>query len=164
MNNTMNNWSCLPAAFSIALGVDVCSFIEAIGHDGSQILWPGLKEPSCRRGFHIQECIDVAYRAGYCVTPFEVLPRHAPAFTVPPVTIQYGGSETTAFERFNQLIEAGVGVITGHSNTTEHAVAYRYGIVVDPKGFRYVYSPKACEQHGFIGYCAWQFDKRGNCE
>jgi hypothetical protein len=149
----------------MALDVAVHDFIRHIGHDGGEIAWPTLKEPSCRRGFHVQECIDIAYRCGFAVTPFEVLPRHAPAFTVPAQTILFGGSEEAAFTRFAQIIFNGKGVITGHCNTVCHAVAYDRGLIFDPcRSAPYHYHKTTCERYGFIGYCAWQLERRTNVQ
>lgn len=150
----MNNWSCLPAAFALAIGMDVHEFIKHIGHDGSKIVWPMLKEPACRRGFHTQECLSILYRAGFTATPFEAIPQHVPAFTVPAIPILFGGSEETAMKRFSDIIHLTKGVITGTS-LVGHAVAYERGIVYEPRGACYAYSPQACESRGFIGTCAW---------
>jgi hypothetical protein len=142
----------------MVLNVSVHDFIRHIGHDGSEISWPSLPEPACRRGFHIQECIELVDRLGFTVTPFEMLPRHAPAFVVPALTIYYGGSEQTAFERIAAIVKRGQGVITGHNNTIGHAVAYDHGIIYDPNGSWYKYGE--CEKHNFIGYCAWEIYER----
>jgi hypothetical protein len=149
----MNNWSCLPTAFAIVLGIDVADFIKHIGHDGSEIIWPTLKDPMRRRGFHVQECIDAASRGGCAVTPFEMFPRHAPAFTVPSYTIVYGGSEEAAMARFRRIVERTRGVITGHTNAAGHAVAYERGTIFDPRGPVYPY--RLCEKYGFTPICAW---------
>jgi hypothetical protein len=148
-----NRWSCLPTAFAIAIGWKVDEFILHIGHDGSQVVWPGLNEPSRRRGFHVQECIDVLSRAGYAVTPFEMFPCITPAFTVPAYTIVYGGSPEAAMRRFRDLVHRTNGVITGHGNVTGHAVAYQRGTVFDPNG--QIYSFDDCEKHGFTPVTAW---------
>lgn len=147
-----NNWSCLPAAFAIAIDMDVLDFIRHIGHDGSEIVWPMLKEPACRRGYHIQECLSVLYRAGFTATPFEAIPQHIPAFTVPAIPILFGGSEEAAMQRFTKIIQQTKGVITGTS-LVGHAVAYDNGLIYDCSV--YAYSPQACEARGFIGTCAW---------
>lgn len=42
----------------MVLNVEEQEIIDYIGHDGSEIIFPNLKEPECRRGFHIQELID----------------------------------------------------------------------------------------------------------
>ncbi len=153
-----NRWSCLPTSFAAILGIEVEGFIRHLGHDGSEILWPMLKEPACRRGFHIQECIDVMDRCDYSVTPFEAIPQHVPAFTVPAIPILFGGSEEAAMEHFRKIIYRTTGVITGIS-LNGHAVAYDQGVICDPNGHVYQYSLRACESRGFIGTCAWSIQK-----
>jgi hypothetical protein len=51
LQKSPNKWSCLPTAVAMAIGVPVESLIRDIGHDGSQIIFPELKDPFCRRGF-----------------------------------------------------------------------------------------------------------------
>ncbi len=149
-----NHWSCLPTAFAISLDVAVLDFIRHIGHDGSEIIWPTLTEPSSRRGFHIQECLDLLYRLGRTAMPFEAIPTHTPAFTVPSVPVLFGGSEQSAMERFKRIVYQTHGVITGIS-LVGHAVAYDHGTICDPNGDIYHYSPEICEAKGFICTCAW---------
>jgi len=154
-----NAWSCLPTSCATAVGASVRDFINHIGHDGSEVIWPELAEPSRRRGFHIQECIDILLRAGFAVTPIEVLPRLAPAFSVPSFTVLYQDSEEAAFSRFSDFVYRGRGVITGYASTVGHAVAYDHGEIFDcrwPHSYRY--HRKASEAFGFIGYCAWQIN------
>jgi hypothetical protein len=148
-----NHWSCVPTAFAMALNVRVSEFIAHIGHDGSQIIWPTLKEPHCRRGFHVQECIDIAFRAGFSVTPIEAIPSHAPAEPVPAFEIVCGGSEKTALERFARIVLHHRGVLTGYS----HAVAFDHGVICDPCG--HVYHYHESERRGFIGICAWIIER-----
>jgi hypothetical protein len=149
-----NRWSCLPTAFAMALDIPVKEFLHRVGHDGSRIAFPTESEPACRRGFHVQECIDVAVRLGYGVTPIELFPRHAPSLTVPPITITFG-NELSNERRFARFIDAGRGVITGLSRNHGHAVAYERGDIYDPAGHVYRYSLFTCESHGFIGNCLW---------
>ena len=52
-------WMCMPLAFAMALDMPVADLLAAIGHDGSEIVFPSLPEPLCRRCFHIQELIQV---------------------------------------------------------------------------------------------------------
>jgi hypothetical protein len=66
-----NCWSCTPTAFAMVLCINVDKLISLVGHDGSEKLWPELPDPHCRRGFHIQEMIEVADSLGWTVTPFE---------------------------------------------------------------------------------------------
>src|SRR5260221_108718 len=69
-----NRWSCLPTAFAMVLDISVKEVITEIGHDGSEIVYPNLEEPKCRRAFHIQELIDFAISIGVSVVPIEPLP------------------------------------------------------------------------------------------
>ena len=57
-------WMCMPLAFAMALDMPVADLLAAIGHDGSEIVFPSLPEPLCRRCFHIQELIQVALSRG----------------------------------------------------------------------------------------------------
>jgi hypothetical protein len=66
-----NSWSCTPTAFAMVLSIDVARLVEMVGHDGSEIYWPDLPSPLSRRGFHIQEMIEVADQLGWSVTPFD---------------------------------------------------------------------------------------------
>ena len=126
-----NRWSCLPTAFAIALGVSVREVIERIGHDGSEVAFPGLPEPERRRGFHIQECIDVAIALGVSVTPIEAFPRHSPTVGMDPIVIRFPeGNEA----RFRRTIETTRGVLTGRGLRSRHAVAYDHRLIIDPNG------------------------------
>jgi hypothetical protein len=136
----------------MVLDVPVENFLRRIGHDGSGIAFPTEPEPACRRGFHVQECIDVALRLGYAITPIELFPRHAPSFSVPPVRVLFG-NEQGNLDRFARLIDSGRGVIAGHGRHWCHAVAYEHGAIYDPNGCVHPFS--ACEAHGFISLCAW---------
>jgi hypothetical protein len=138
----------------MAIGIPVGEFICRIGHDGSASAFPTEPEPACRRGFHVQECIDVALSLGYAVTPIELFPRHAPSLSVAPLEILFGNEQGNR-DRFARLINSGRGVITGHGRQCCHAVAYDRGMVHDPNGLVYRYSIPACEARGFIGACAW---------
>ncbi len=50
-------WMCMPIAFAMALDMPVADLLEAIGHDGSKIIFPNRPAPACHQGFHIQELI-----------------------------------------------------------------------------------------------------------
>ena len=63
--------TCLPTSFAMAMGIPVADIFAALGHDGSEVLWPDLPEPTCQRGFHVQELIRLAVKCGWSVTPIE---------------------------------------------------------------------------------------------
>lgn len=69
-NLTASSWNCLARAFA-AIGVTV-------DHDGSEIIWPGFRDPYCRKAFHIQEFINASYNQGILVVPFEVSAQSSP--------------------------------------------------------------------------------------
>ena len=70
-------WMCMPLAFAMALDMPVADLLAAIGHDGSEIVFPSLPEPLCRRCFHIQELIQVALSRGLRRHAGRVVPRAA---------------------------------------------------------------------------------------
>ena len=122
-----NHWSCLPTAFAQSLNISFDEMIRRIGHDGSRVVWD-LPEPNCRRGFHIQECIDVARQFGMSVMEIELYPRHAPSLDVEPITVEFDDNQF----RFNSFIATTRGVLTGvRNNGNGHAVAYDHGIYDD---------------------------------
>ena len=63
-----NRWSCLPTSFAILLNIDVSNIFDFLGHDGSDILWPDLDDPYCRRSFHLQEMVNYCLSTNHCVT------------------------------------------------------------------------------------------------
>lgn len=50
-----DKWTCLLDSFAMCLDIDPAIITKELGHDGSQIIWPGHYDPYCRRGFHIDE-------------------------------------------------------------------------------------------------------------
>lgn len=99
--------------------------VKAIGHDGSEVKWPNLPEPNCRRGFHPQELIYLGDRFGFVTTTFE--PRAA--------LISPGGKDEVviAFDaRFEKIVMESNGVLTGEINGQRHSVAWVNGKVLDP--------------------------------
>ena len=134
-----NRWSCLPTAFAIAIGCPIENLIKSIGHDGSEIIWPNFPEPTCRRGFHVQELIAVLYRCGYSVTPVETFSRIAPNKFTHTLTIDNN-------ETFSEVVKATRGVQTGFTDRCGHAVAYDHGIILDPR---------APVVNDFTPICAW---------
>src|SRR4051812_46325565 len=100
---TPNKWSCVPTAFAICLDIPVEKIIEEIGHDGSNIIFPHLTEPLCRRGFHLQELFKVCHNHGYAVTQFDVDPEL--------INVDY--SKFTINEDITYLLEKNIGVLGG---------------------------------------------------
>lgn len=76
--NQPNRWSCLPTAFAIVCDVPVSVFIDMVGHDGSEIIWPELPEPFKRRSFNVQEMIDPCLNMGLAPIRIETYPHSYP--------------------------------------------------------------------------------------
>jgi hypothetical protein len=51
-NLIRNKWSCLPNAFSLATGIHTNDILDELGHDGSEIIFPGRVDPFCRKSFN----------------------------------------------------------------------------------------------------------------
>ena len=104
-------WMCMPLAFAMALDMPVADLLAAIGHDGSEIVFPSLPEPLCRRCFHVQELIQVALSRGLAVTPVELFPVLQPTEVGPfHKTVLYPDNN---WRRFEATIQASRGVIDG---------------------------------------------------
>lgn len=117
-----NFWSCLPASFATVLDASINHVLRCVGHDGSEILRPEMPDPERRRGFHIQEMIEVAIFYGYAVTPIEARPMmrlfgHQEATELP--------LDEGAVRRLTRLMGAHIGVLTGlNPQGRPHAVVW----------------------------------------
>ncbi len=131
-----NSWSCLITSFAIVLKCSVAKLVRLVGHDGSKVQWPELKEPNCRRGFHIQEMIDCAWALGYAVTAFEAMPA---LMSSPDSAIIAAFTEDFARHRFMRQIFGGCGVLAGVlKNGNRHAIASIKGEMWCPSTYRYI--------------------------
>lgn len=141
-----NLWSCLPTAFGMVLGLTPKEMFEAIGHDGSEIIWPGLDDPDCRRAFHPQECINVCLQQCRFPVQIDVEASSVPmGHDVTPYTIKEIDKE-----RLLSIMETVSGVIIGidHRNKA-HAVAWNREQILDPTG--HMYSIDEFDPHSFFG-------------
>jgi hypothetical protein len=147
-----NKWSCSITSLAMALNIPVANLIEQLGHDGSEIVFPDLDEPMCRRGFHSQELIHLAWRHRFTVTPFELIPTIAPTSGEGSlVQVHFDGSIKNNWHRFLDVIKHTSGILEGQGRNCNHAVHYRQGDIYDPDGHYYRYTQEACEEHGFFG-------------
>jgi len=140
------------------LDIPVATLLDAVGHDGSKVIFPNLPEPARRQGFHVQEFVHVALRHGFAVTPTELFPVLASADERQTHTVLYPDNN---WKRFADVLAGSRGVIDGKGFRFGHAVAYDHGRVFDPKGCEYDYSRIACEAHQFYTRCAWRIDRIG---
>jgi len=153
----------MPLAFAMALEIPVGELLEELGHDGSELVFPNLPEPACRRGFHIQELVHVALRRGFALTPVELFPVLESADGKQTQAILYRDNN---WKRFADILTASRGVIDGAGFRFRHMVAYDRGRIFDPKGHIYDYTRIACEARQFYTRCAWRLDPVGErtCE
>lgn len=128
-------WTCLGVAFAMALDMPYAELVERVGHNGSEILWPNLPEPLCRRGYHVQEMVRLAYNLGKRVTQF------AGCYAVTP---DGEHRHIVSQEDFLEVIlKSNSGVLTGRGARNNHAVAWDHvaGKIYDPVGA--IYAPGA---------------------
>lgn len=131
-----NGHSCILASAAMILEVNQQVLIDEIGHDGSEILWPDLKEPFCRRGFHMQEIIDCAWRRGYVILEISAKPVCIPYYGAPLRVIPMPE------ERFLQYVRNNKGILAGQLDGVGHACAWDGDLVYDPRG--HIYSEDGC--------------------
>jgi hypothetical protein len=156
-----NQWSCAITALAMTLRVPVAQLIEELGHDGSKNIFPKLEEPMCRRGFHSQELIHLAWRWGFTVTAFELFPTIAPTSGgEKKVEVIFDGDEDNNWKRFNDTIQITKGILEGAGTHSNHAVAYDHGKIQDPDGWEYPYSPANCTAQNFYPNRALVFIRR----
>ncbi len=69
-----NKFYCGPCSLAMLLDTSVDSILDRLGHTGLEIVRPNIPEPDCRRGFHIQEFIDVALQYDFALVEIESSP------------------------------------------------------------------------------------------
>lgn len=70
-----NGWSCLPCCFAMATDTTLKDITDFLGHDGSEVWFPEIQEPYCRRGFHTSEMFDYCLHIDYSAMMMPVLVR-----------------------------------------------------------------------------------------
>jgi len=120
-----NGWSCLPTAFAIVLQVEVGLIFDFVQHTGSEVLWPDLESPYCRRSFHIQEmknyCLHIGYSCTTVTPKLGLAPRGTPNAAI------------FANQMFDHCTRYYNGVFTGTiPGGLPHALAYRGNKTIDP--------------------------------
>lgn len=155
-----NAWSCEITALAITLNTPVLELIRELGHDGGEVIFPLLPEPQCRRGFHSQEIIMLAWRRGFAMTPIELYPTllandHSLTHQV------WEKTEEEHQERFTGIVWESFGILEGRGITCQHAVHNQYGTLYDPdpSGTVYPFSFQDCEAQGFYPSRLWVFTR-----
>lgn len=129
-----NVWSCVPTCFAMLLDIPVETIIEEVGHDGSEIIFPDLEEPYCRRGFTQQEMLDVCWKHGYAIVEItknivsciEMIDGSYKTYEVP-----------VSKERFDNYLVGTIGVLTGLINDKYHACVWDGYKLISPDGLFY---------------------------
>lgn len=143
----------------MVLDIPVADLMEAIGHDGSEIVFSGAEEPRCRRGHHVQECVEQCLKRGYAASRIELFPVLKPYEDSQRRFIVPRGRGDNNWTYFTNQIQTSRGVLEGSGKHCEHAVVYDHGRIIDPDGGSYKYSTDECERRGFYGKHLWRVDK-----
>ncbi len=144
----------------MTLDIPVETAIRWVGHDGSDVVFPDLEEPMCRRGFHAQELIELAMMGGFWSTPYQLFPstKSEGGCHLYPL---YPSQADERCRKFGSVIQTTVGVLEGIGTSCRHAVAYDHGRIFDPDGREYDYTLKNCEAQGFYGKQLWILTRGG---
>lgn len=107
---------CVLTAFSSILGIDEKAIIDELGHNGSEIVFPDLPEPLCRRGFDPRELVYYCFKRGINVTELDA-------------KLMRQGANGNIFtidksEELTSLLPKNKGVLTGSFMGRFHAVAW----------------------------------------
>jgi hypothetical protein len=115
----------------MVLDVPVQKIINAVGHDGSEIIFPGLSPPYNRRSFHIQEMIDTCILRNYAVVEIQRFPvGEVDCLHVYHIPVSNG--------RLNYYLVNYNSVLVGTGKSGQpHAVAWDKHNVFDPNGTTY---------------------------
>lgn len=125
-----NAWSCLPTAFAMCLDVPTQKVIEAIGHDGSEVIFEDYPDPMCRRGFHTSELMD------YC------LRVHGLYVSLIPLSVRLWTKDNKAYHDLykDENIDERLAFYLSNKRAVvlepTHAIAYDGHELYDPRGYK----------------------------
>lgn len=109
---------CLLSAVSKLLHISEAEIIQALGHDGQQVIWPEAKAPYCYRNFDLDEILR------FCITKgVALVPHYAETVIENPL------GDTWLIERPIRL--EGRGIILGNTPKGPHAEYYDGSITPD---------------------------------
>ncbi len=150
-----NDWSCLAASFSMALGIPIAEFIRLLGHDGSG---QPYKNNSFHIGFHKQECIDICLYLGFACTEIQCYygskPFEGAIESIPVYPLKDCESRFKHYLRKTQR-----GVITGLGKRFGHAVAWDGKFIYDPRCPGTIYQFEDANEHHFKPQTLWMLTK-----
>lgn len=127
LEKSPNNWSCTLTSFAMALKCPISELLSEIGHDGSEIIFPGLPEPMRRRAFHVQEFIVPCISRDFALVLVEAQPVMGSKAGIAKLP-----TNAKILQNFMSKYE---GVVFGQINNQMHAVAWNGKIAYDPAGY-----------------------------
>lgn len=116
----------------MVLNLRVEKLLEQLGHDGSEVLWPDLRDPFRRRGHHIEEIQYVAWRMGAFFVPFVPRWEYNPDAAPDRRFVAYDRAEAC-----RQVMWRTDGIMVGqYKRGSPHAVAWdsKERLIYDPEG------------------------------
>jgi hypothetical protein len=148
----------MAASFQMVLGMTFADIVLELGHAGDDFPYA---DGTTRRGFHVQECIDLAFKRGYAVTEIQAYYGFRPS---PTSNEQIPAQELSkCVERFvGYAKDCPLGVITGELKRHDgsrigHAVAWDGNKIYDPRGK--VYTLHKAEENDFFVCSLWMVRK-----
>ena len=145
----------------MALDITVDQFFELVGHDGSEIVYPDLEGPMRRRGIHVQEAIEAAWKLGFTATPFELFPQGVSVPGGIPALVIFPPYPDGNWDRFTHHLSVGRGVIECQGRRCGHAVAFESGVIYDPDALvPYPYSRQSMEERGLFTQRLWRVRRK----
>ena len=112
------------------LGLELDAMLCAVGHDGSEVMWPEMEEPIKRKAFHIEELEYAAFKLGWLLCHFSPGVSYSPSGD-PSVA-------TTIHFPLKEVMQSHDGLMLGRYRLTgrSHAVAWsaKEGLIYDPAG------------------------------
>lgn len=152
-------WACLPASLAMVLDMSFEEVIRELGHSGDEFPYPESK--TTRKGFHIQECIDVAMMHGFSVTEilayFGSRPNPESTEQAPTMPLE------EAIKRFHYYIaKCQRGIFSGlvrhpDKSISNHAAAWDGQLIYDPRGLSYEFND--APRKNFLPQTLWIFTK-----
>jgi hypothetical protein len=151
-------WACLPASLAMVLDLPFEQVIKELGHSGDERPYADGVTP---KGFHMQECIDIALSRGYSVTEiiayFGSRPSVNSTEQVPTLTL------ASAVERFNKYVkQCKLGIFSGFArhpdkSISNHACAWDGERIHDPRGLSYAFDEAPLKN--FLPQTLWMFSR-----
>lgn len=126
------NYTCLITCFAMFLDLTVEELMAKVGHDGSEILFPDVKNQTKYKGHSMDELIDYCLGVGLPIIQIAAQPmiKH------PYLEIQYPVFQDSNF-RIQKYLELFDGVLCVKLvNGTYHAVVWVDNKIIDPLTLR----------------------------